>query len=257
MSGICNSCLPCLAGADAQCQNGKISGYYTPGTFQEYALGPADYVTPIPDGLPSAEAAPMLCAGVTVYSALQKANAQGGQYVVIMGAGGGLGHIACGIASRGMGLRVIGIDHGSKEAVAKEAGVEFFLDFTKHKDMAQAVKDVTGGLGAHAVLVLTSSNAAYAQAPTMLRFGGTVVCVGLPEGDVQPIASASAQLLIFKDLRIVGSAVGSRRQAIETLDFAARGVAKTHYRTVKLEGLTEVFEQMSEGKIEGRVVLEL
>jgi NADPH:quinone reductase-like Zn-dependent oxidoreductase len=59
----------------------KISGYYTPGTFQQYALAPANYVTPIPDGLDSAAAAPMLCAGVTVYSALRKANAEAG-YVI-------------------------------------------------------------------------------------------------------------------------------------------------------------------------------
>lgn len=72
----------------------KISGYYTPGTFQQYVLGPANYVTPIPDGLDSAAAAPLLCAGVTVYAALRKANAESGNFVVIMGAGGGLGHLA-------------------------------------------------------------------------------------------------------------------------------------------------------------------
>lgn len=72
----------------------KISGYYTPGTFQQYVLGPANYVTPIPDGLDSAAAAPLLCAGVTVYAGLRKANAESGNYVVIMGAGGGLGHLA-------------------------------------------------------------------------------------------------------------------------------------------------------------------
>lgn len=71
----------------------KVSGYYTPGTFQQYVLGPANYVTPIPDGLDSAAAAPLLCAGVTVYSALRKANAESGNYVIIMGAGGGLGHL--------------------------------------------------------------------------------------------------------------------------------------------------------------------
>lgn len=72
----------------------KISGYYTPGTFQQYVLGPANYVTPIPDGLDSAAAAPLLCAGVTVYAALRKTNAESGNFVVIMGAGGGLGHLA-------------------------------------------------------------------------------------------------------------------------------------------------------------------
>lgn len=66
---------------------------YTPGTFQQYVLGPASYVTPIPESLSSDMAAPMLCAGVTVYSALRKSGAQSGDWVVLLGAGGGLGHL--------------------------------------------------------------------------------------------------------------------------------------------------------------------
>ena len=62
----CGHCAPCLAGVDASCLNAKISGFYYPGTFQQYAIAPAHYVTPIPDDLPSDAAAPMLCGGVTV-----------------------------------------------------------------------------------------------------------------------------------------------------------------------------------------------
>lgn len=80
-------------------QNQKISGYYYPGTFQQYAIGPANYVTPIPHALSSADAAPLLGAGVTTYSALRKSEAKSGQWVVIVGAGGGLGHLATQIGS--------------------------------------------------------------------------------------------------------------------------------------------------------------
>lgn len=76
MASVCGNCLPCLSGRDACCLNGKISGFYTPGTFQQYTLGPAHYVTPIPDGVPSDLAAPLLCGGVTVYAALKKSGAQ-------------------------------------------------------------------------------------------------------------------------------------------------------------------------------------
>lgn len=76
MAGTCGNCMPCLAGKDACCLSGKISGYFTPGTFQQYALGPAHYVTPIPDGVPSDLAAPLLCGGVTVYAGLKKTSAQ-------------------------------------------------------------------------------------------------------------------------------------------------------------------------------------
>lgn len=91
VSAICDSCPACRSGHDGVCFNGKISGYYTPGTFQQYALAPASYVTPIPEGLDSAAAAPMLCAGVTVYAALRKSTAKAGDWVVLLGAGGGLG----------------------------------------------------------------------------------------------------------------------------------------------------------------------
>lgn len=76
VSAICGSCHPCLAGRDALCESVKVSGYVTPGTFQEYVIAPAGYVTPIPAGVKSEEAAPMLCGGLTVYSALKKSGAQ-------------------------------------------------------------------------------------------------------------------------------------------------------------------------------------
>lgn len=121
-------------------------------------------------------------------------------------------------------MRIIGIDHGSKESLVKECGAEVFIDITKFDDksIAEEVKKVTGGmfpiprqkdtrlvyitpdcrfieyivadvcsgLGASAVIVCTASNKAYAQALDFLRFGGTLVCVGMPEGDSVPIAKA-------------------------------------------------------------------
>jgi propanol-preferring alcohol dehydrogenase len=92
-----------------------------------------------------------------------------------------------------MALRIIGVDHGSKEKLVKDCGAEVFLDITKFDDktIAEEVKKVTGGFGASAVIVCTASNGAYAQALSFLRFGGTLVCVGMPEGDFKPIANVS------------------------------------------------------------------
>jgi len=241
-------------------QNQKVSGYYTPGTFQQYATGPANYVTPIPDGLESADAAPLLCAGVTVYSALRKSGALSGQWVAIVGAGGGLGHLGVQIASRGMAYRVLGIDHGSKEKLVMECGAEAFIDITKFSSdeaVAEEAKRITDGMGASAVIVCTASNKAYAQALGFLRFNGTLVCVGMPEGDSEPIAKAFPAALVTSSHKIVGSAVGNQKQALEVLSLAKRGLIKTHYKTEKLENLTQVFEDMSQGKMMGRVVLDL
>lgn len=259
VSGTCGSCPPCLEEADALCHKAKVSGYYTPGTFQQYCLAPANYVTPIPDGLESADAAPMLCAGVTTYAALRKSGAKSGQWVVISGAGGGLGHIATQLASKGMAMRVIGIDHGSKEQLVKDCGAECFIDITKHDDksIAEEVIKTAGGLGASAVIVCTASNKAYAQALDFLRFSGTVVCVGMPEGEPQPIAKSYPQALVFKQATIAAVAVGNRRDAIECMDFAARGVVKTRYRIEKMDKLTQVFQEMEDETLQGRVVIDL
>lgn len=92
---------------------------------------------------------------------------------------------------------------------------------------------------------------------SVLKFGGTCVCVGLPEGQLQPIATAFPQVMVATEQKIVGSAVGNRREAIETLELASRGIIKTHFRTAKMEELTSVFQQMERGEIQGRVVLDL
>jgi len=202
--------------------------------------------------------ASQLCGGVTVYSALRKSGASSGDWVVIPGAGGGLGHLAVQTA-KSMGHRVIGIDHSSKKQLALDSGAEAFFGFdTSGDNLVKDVREVTtGGLGAKAVIVVTASNAAYATAMDMLRFRGTLVCVGIPEGEAVPIAGAKAGQMLQKELRIVGSAVGSRAEAIECLELARRGVVKMHYRVEPKEKLESVFREMEEGKLQGRVVVTL
>lgn len=106
-------------------------------------------------------------------------------------------------------------------------------------------------------MVLTAANAAYASAMNLLKFGGTCVCVGLPESELKAIATAYPQFLIAKAQTIRGVAVGNRKEVIETLQFVERGVVKTHFRTAKMEDLTNIFEQMDRGELIGRVVLDL
>ncbi|KAL9604308.1 MAG: hypothetical protein Q9179_001893 [Wetmoreana sp. 5 TL-2023] len=178
-----------------------------------------------------------------------------------------------------MALRVIGIDAGSKEKLVRDCGAEHFIDVTKQDDksITEEVVKTAGGLGASAVIVYaipvlflvvsidlkrstercTASNKAYAQSIDMLRVGGTVVCVGIPEGAPEPVAQAFPAKLIFKGATIASTAVGTRRDAIEVMDFAARGVVKAVSRIEKMEKLTDVFQEMKEGKVSGRVVIDL
>lgn len=190
-----------------------------------------------------------------------------------MGAGGGLGHLAVSFevgtvdiypdtpkvqySARGIGHRVIGIDHSSKKDIVLESGAEHFIPVDGTESLAEAVKAVTGGHGAHAVVVCTAHQGAYDESVNLLRFGGRVVCIGIPEGDMKPIASANAGIMVGKSLQIVGSAVGTRKEAIEAVEFAARGIVKVHYRIEKMDKLTDVFKEMDAQKLKGRVVIDL
>lgn len=91
----------------------------------------------------------------------------------------------------------------------------------------------------------------------LLRFGGRCVAVGIPEGELEPIAHAFPGIMIAKEQSIVGTAVGTKKDAIETLELAARGVVKLSHRVEKMDKLSEVFEEMHAGKLKGRVVLDL
>jgi len=179
--------------------------------------------------------------------------------VAVSGAGGGLGHLAIQIGSRGMAFRMIGIDHGSKESLVKECGAEAFVDMTNFDDnsIKEEIFRITEGVGATAVIVCAGNNRAYAQALPMLHFGGTLVCVGLPGGELKPIANAFPSTIATSQASIVGSTIGSQREALEVLALAARGLVKTHYRLEKMEKLNEVFHEIAKDALQGRVVLDL
>lgn len=195
----------CLEGAETSCPSGTISGYLTPGTFQQFCLSPAAYVTPIPDGIDLAGAAPLMCGGVTVYAALKRANVRHGQWVVISGAGGGLGHLAIQYANA-LGAKVIALDVEEKQHFCLELGAQVFVDFTKFEkdaDLGEHIQRLTSH-GAHVALVCSSSNRAYAQAISFLRFRGVLVCLGVPEGKLVPIEGANVGDLVAKELIIFG-----------------------------------------------------
>ncbi|PVH71475.1 alcohol dehydrogenase [Cadophora sp. DSE1049] len=261
ISKICRQCEACLAGSDACCLKSKISGYYTPGTFQQYTLAPADYVTMIPDGVASDAAAPLLCGGVTSYAALKKTGAIPGDWVIISGAGGGVGHLACQIGSRAMGFRILGIDANDKEILVRECGAEEFLglndDSQTKESIPDAVKRITGGLGAVAVIVANGSNTAYSQGLECLRFNGTLVAVGCQEGPPVAIATATPNMFLFTQLRIIGSAVGNQKDAIEVMNLANRGVISARRRIDKMENLMDIFESMHNNKALGKTVIKI
>ncbi|KAK0113960.1 hypothetical protein ONS95_014205 [Cadophora gregata] len=106
-------------------------------------------------------------------------------------------------------------------------------------------------------MVVSAANKSYAQALRFLRPRGTLVCIGMQEGEQVPIGTEFPARITNQQFRIVGSAIGNRREAIEALDFAARGLVRYRIRIEKLENLSKVFEDMHAGKLQARVVVAL
>jgi propanol-preferring alcohol dehydrogenase len=252
LADSCLDCESCREGQEATCTKAQTSGYSVDGTFQQYAVSFTRHLTPIPAGLDLAQAAPILCAGVTVWKAIKQSNTKPGDYILISGAGGGLGHLAVQYANA-ISLRVIAVDTGAdKKAVCLGYGAETFIDFEDSGDIIERIKAATGGLGPHAAIVASSSGSAYNQALEYLRPHGTLVAVGLPP---DTYIKANVFWTVFKALRIVGSYVGNRQDAIEALDFAARGKVKARIAIEPLANLESVYQRMEKGQFVGRVVL--
>ncbi|KAJ1302595.1 hypothetical protein OPQ81_002912 [Rhizoctonia solani] len=239
---LATSCLSCEACA-------------RDGSFQQYAVSYAAHVTPIPETISLDLAAPILCAGVTVFKAIKQAGTQPGDIIVISGAGGGLGHLAIQYAINGFGLRVIALDTGDeKKALCSKLGAESFVDFKTSPNVIEEIKKVADGLGPHAAIVASAVSAGYDQALQYLRPGGTLVAVGLPPGAT---INADVFWTIVRSITVKGSYVGNREDARQALDIAARGRVRTTYRVEPLGALPEVFKEMKEGRLAGRVVLDL
>jgi alcohol dehydrogenase, propanol-preferring len=147
-----------------------LSGYTVDGTFQQYCIAKAAHVARIPKNVPLDAVAPVLCAGVTVYKGLKESGARPGQIVAIVGAGGGLGSLACQYAKE-MGLEIIAIDGGSEKAeMTKKLGAKHFIDFQTSKNLVGDVKAATeDGLGPHAVLLVAVNEKPFQQAAEVLR----------------------------------------------------------------------------------------
>ncbi|KAF5311145.1 hypothetical protein D9619_007804 [Psilocybe cf. subviscida] len=250
----CLNCEQCKKGYEQNCENVKISGYTVDGTFQQYLVSWVNSVTPIPDGIESEAAASILCAGVTVYRALKYSETSPGDWVVIPGAGGGLGHLAVQYAKY-MGRRVIAIDGGEeKRKLCMELGAEAWIDYTKSKDIVDDIKKLTEGRGAHATIVTTASSSGYTQAIDYLRANGRLMAVGLP---AKATLDASIFFTVFKSITIHGSYVGNRQDAVEAISIAASGNVKCHYAMKKLADIASVYDDIGKGKIAGRVVLSM
>ncbi|XHF98845.1 hypothetical protein AWENTII_002380 [Aspergillus wentii] len=189
-----------------------------------------------------------------MYGALNKLEkfCEKGDWVVLMGAGGGLGHLGIQIGKE-MGYRIIAVDGASKRDICMRSGATAFVDFKDNAE--QKILGMTDGIGAHAVIVIVGLESAYEQSVKLLRPVGTLICVGLPSPDYHiPISPLAC---VDRGYRIIGSAVGTEDEVQDLLKMAAEGRISSHYETFEFEQINEVMEKLERYEVEGRAVLRI
>lgn len=242
------------------CIEAENNGLSRNGGFSEYAVVDARQVAPIPDQLTALETAPLMCAGITIYAALKRCQLPKGGRVGILGAGGGLGHLGIQYGAK-MGYRVLGIEAAdaplkfAQEIASKlEAGPRI-IDARSNaaSDVLQDLgrqdgKTHVGEMGLDAIIVLPESQAAFDYGMSLLKTHGTCVVVSFPEKGFH----ISARDVVFRDIKIVGSLVGSNKMLREMLEFSAkhnvRALAKS-YPLAKLNDLVAEYFKGGGGKL--------
>ena len=247
----CGECEYCETGWETLCPNQKNGGYSVDGSFGQYMLVDSRYAPIIPDGVEASAVGPILCAGVTVYKGLKVTDTKPGEWVLVSGIGG-LGHIAVQYAVA-MGRRVAAVDvDDDKLALARKHGAEVTVNAATSPDPAAQIREQTGG-GVHGALVTAVNAHAFPQAVGALRRGGTVSLVGLPP-EKFPLDIFTTVLF---GLTVRGSIVGTRKDMAEALDFFARGKITPTYTVRPLSDINDIFSEMEQGKIDGRVVMDM
>jgi alcohol dehydrogenase, propanol-preferring len=239
-------CEPCRRGDMVNCQNPVTSGVTVDGGYAEVMIAEARGIASIPDELSSAEAAPLLCAGITTYNALRNAGLRGGDLVAVQGIGG-LGHLGVQFA-RHMGFRTVAIGRGrEKEKLAKDLGAHVYIDTTAED--AAAVLQRMGG--ARAILATATSGDAMGPLVAGLAARGKLIVVGVPGDPIQ----LNAFPLVFGGRSIYGSLTGTAIDQEDTLAFSVLQNIRPMVETLPLEQAADAYARMMQGKARFRMVL--
>jgi D-arabinose 1-dehydrogenase-like Zn-dependent alcohol dehydrogenase len=242
------TCEACRRGRFLHCRSGRITGFTFDGGYEEQLVAPEAAVAPIPDGMDLAEAAPLLCAGVTTFNALRNSPARPGDLVAIQGLGG-LGHLGVQYA-RAMGFEVVAISRGrEKEDFARKLGARHYVD-SDGKDFA----DTMAKLGGAKVILATAPHAkAISALVPALGLDGCLLVVAAP---FEPIQFGAADL-IGRDARIQGWASGTSADSADALAFAHSHSIRPMIEKFPLPEAGRAVEAMMKGTVRFRAVLEV
>ncbi|MFD5800141.1 NAD(P)-dependent alcohol dehydrogenase [Streptomyces sp. NPDC127020] len=251
----CGSCAKCAEGKENYCLRAdalgiRPPGLGRPGSMAEYLLvDDARHLVPL-DGLDPVAAVPLTDAGLTPYHAIKRSLPKlvPGSTAVVIGAGG-LGHVAIQLLRALTSARVVALDVGEdKLRLARDVGAhEVVLSDAKAAD---AVRELTGGLGAEAVFDFVG------VAPTV-RTAGAIAAV---EGDVTLVGIGGGSLpvgfgVLPFEVSVTAPYWGSRSELIEVLDLARSGAVSVHTETYTLDDAPLAYERLHAGEVNGRAVI--
>lgn len=244
--GNCGHCTQCRKGDFIHCENGQIPSWHYPGGYAESVTAPASALARIPDELSFAEAAPMACAGVTVFHGLRETKAKPGDRVAVLGVGG-LGHLGVQFA-RAMGFETIAIARGAdKKQDALDLGAHHYVD-SKAGDVSEALQSLGG---VQVVLATAANSQAMADTVGGLLPRGELIVVGVTP-DPLPV---SPMQLIGPGVSITGHPSGTARDVEDTMTFAVLSGVRARIQEMPLAQAAQAYAAMDTGKARYRMVL--
>jgi D-arabinose 1-dehydrogenase-like Zn-dependent alcohol dehydrogenase len=245
--GHCYKCEPCRRGDWLNCENQKICGISYDGGYQEYMVCPWEAAARIPEALDAADAAPLLCAGVTTFNSLRNSGARPGDVVAVQGVGG-LGHLAIQYANR-MGFHTVALSRGKdKEQLAQELGAHDYID-SASEDPVEALQKLGG---ANLILATAPSGKAIESVINGLSGRGKLMIVAAAH---DPISVGAFPLLSGK--MIHGWPSGSAVDSEDTMRFSALTNVRPHIERFALEQANEGWAKVMDNSIRFRAVLDM
>jgi len=244
--GHCGHCASCRRGDFVTCADAQIPGITYDGGYSDYMIAPFEALAAIPDELQAAEAAPLLCAGITTYNALRNSGARSGDVVAILGIGG-LGHLGVQFAAK-MGCRTVAIARGAdKGPLARQLGAHHYID-SAAQDVATELQKLGG---ARVILSTVTAAKAMSAAAGGLGVDGTMIVVGVSPEPIE----VSPFLLIAGRRSIQGWPSGTSIDSQDTMAFSALSGVRPMIETMPLERAADAYERMMSGAARFRIVL--
>ncbi|HLX36709.1 MAG TPA: alcohol dehydrogenase [Candidatus Binataceae bacterium] len=246
--GSCGYCDACRHGDFFACQTQNlVTGITSDGGYAEYMIAPTDAVAALPAELDPIEAAPLMCAGITMFNALRNSGARPGDQVAVLGLGG-LGHLGVQFAAK-MGFRTIAIARGAdKEALARQLGASKYIDNSRSDPAAELTK--LGG--AKAILATVTESGAMAATIGGLAPNGILMVIGA----VGPMTFDPLMILTRRQ-SIKGWYAGTSIDSEDTLAFSVLSGVRSMNEVVPFARVAEGYDCMMSGSARFRVVLDM